>query len=224
MGSSEVHNKIIDWIQAHSMRNVSLLMRHAHRYPIPKGVIKHQTVLLTKKGRTLAFEFGKHLPRSYSLRLFHSPVLRCKETAEYVLKGFQTINGVAKIMGAKDFLLINLVDQREMVRILDEMGHQQFGYRWLKGKVDERIIDNPARVALTTINGVIRLMEHEGKQKMDIHITHDLNILSVREFISPVPDDTFDWPAYLNGIIFTQNEENVTLIRRPFQKPLKLAG
>jgi len=221
MGSSEVNNNILDWVQENRPRKVSLLIRHAHRYPIPKGVIEHQNAPLTNKGRKLAFEFGANLPLLYSIRLFHSPVPRCKETAEYVMKGFQSNGGLAKLMGEKDFLLINLVDQREMVRILDEIGHQQFGYRWLKGKFDERIIDNPERVASTIIKGVISLMENEGKQNMDVHITHDLNILSVREFISPVPDDTFDWPEYLNGIIFTQNEEKVTLIQRQFSKTIE---
>jgi hypothetical protein len=216
-----VNNKILDWIRDNTPRTVSLLIRHAHRFPIPKGVIKHQNVPLTQKGRKLAFAFGKTLPLSYSLRLFHSPVPRCKETAEYVLKGFQSSDGVAKLMGEKEFLLIHLVDQREMVRILDEIGHQQFGYRWLKGQFDETIIANPDRVASTMIKGVIRLMENAGEQNMDIHITHDLNILSVRDFISPVPDDTFDWPAYLDGIIFTQNEETVTLIQRQFSKTIE---
>jgi len=127
-------------------------------------------------------------------------------------------------MGEKDFLLINLVDQREMVRILDDIGHQKFGYRWLKGKLDERIIDNPERVASKIIKGVLTLMENEVQQKMDIHITHDLNIISVREFISPVPDDNFDWPSYLDGIIFTHNKEEVTLMQGPFSKTIKITN
>ena len=63
-------------------------------------------------------------------------------------------------------------------------------------------------------------MENEVKKNMDIHITHDLNILSVREFISPVPNDNYDWPEYLSGIIFTLNEEKVTLIQRQFSKTI----
>ena len=214
-------NNIIDWIKENRPRKVSLLIRHANRYPIPKGVIEHQNVPLINKGRKLAFEFGKKLPLSYSIRIFHSPIPRYKETAEYVMKGFQSNDGLAKLMGEKDFLIINLVDQREMVRILDEIGHQKFGYRWLKGKVDERIIDKPERVASKIIKGIITLMENEVKKNIDIHITHDLNILSIREFISPVPNDNFDWPEYLSGIIFTQNAKKVTLIQRQFSKTIE---
>ena len=216
-----MYNDIIDWITENRPRKVSLLIRHAHRYPIPKGVIEHQNVPLTMKGRQLACEFGKKLPQSYSIRLFHSPIPRCKETAEYVLKGFQNTGGSAKLMGAKDFLKINLVDQREMVHILDKIGHQQFGYRWLKGKFDEKIIENPEKVASKTINSVITLMKNEVNKKINIHITHDLNILAVRELISPVPNENFDWPEYLNGIIFTQNEDKVTLIQRQFSKTIE---
>ncbi|KON29522.1 hypothetical protein AC480_03035 [miscellaneous Crenarchaeota group archaeon SMTZ1-55] len=142
------------------------------------------------KGRRLAREFGKSLPHSYSIRLFHSPIPRCKETAEYVRKGFQQTGG-------------------------------SFGYRWLKGHFDERVIEKPEKVASKTIHGVIALMEADVETQMDIHITHDLNILAVRDLIAPVPNEHFDWPAYLNGIIFTHNAENVTLIQRHVSKTIK---
>ena len=216
-----MNNDILDWITENEPRHVSLLLRHAHRYPIPKGVIEHQNVPLTMKGRQRAREFGENLPLSYSISLFHSPIPRCQETAEYVMKGFQHTGGSAKVMGEQDFLRINLVDQREMVRILDKIGHQQFGYRWLKGQIDETIIESPEKVASKTIKGVLALMKTEDNNKMDIHITHDLNILAVQDLIAPVPNEHFEWPAYLNGIIFTQNADNVTLIQKQFSKTVE---
>ena len=216
-----MNNDILAWITEYEPRTVALLLRHAHRYPIPKGVVEHQNVPLTMNGRQRAREFGETLPRSYSIRLFHSPVPRCKETAEYVMKGFQHTGGAAEVMGDKDFLRINLVDQREMAHILDKMGHKQFGYRWMKGKFDETIIENPEKVASQTIKGVLALMKKEGNKTMDIHITHDLNVLAVRELISPVPNEHFDWPEYLNGIIFTQNEDKVTLTQGPYSKTIE---
>lgn len=216
-----MNNDILDWIAENEPRTVALLLRHAHRYPIPKGVIEHHNVPLTMKGRQRAREFGENLPPSYSISLFHSPIPRCQETAEYVMKGVQKRGGSAKVMGEQDFLRINLVDQREMVRILDKMGHQQFGYRWLKGQIDETIIEPPEKVASQTIKGVLALMKTEGNNKMDIHITHDLNILAVQDLIAPVPNENFDWPAYLNGIIFTQNADKVTLIQKQFSKTIE---
>ena len=216
-----MNNDIIAWLTENQPQHVAFLIRHAHRYPIPKGVIEHQNVPLTMKGRRLAREFGTNLPLSYSIRLFHSPIPRCKETAEYVRKGFQQTGGSANVLGDQDFLRIDLVDQREMVRILDRIGHQQFGYRWLKGQFDERVIEKPENVASKTVHGVIALMETDVEKQMDIHITHDLNILAVRDLIAPVPNEHFDWPAYLNGIIFTHNAENVTLIQRHVSKTIK---
>jgi hypothetical protein len=124
-------------------------------------------------------------------------------------------------MGEQEFLIIHLGDQREMVDILDRIGHQKFGYAWLKGKFKETIIENPQTVASKTINGIVALMDPDGDMKIDIHITHDLNILAVREVIAPVPNDHFKWPAYLHGIIFTQHEDSVTLIQRPFSKTIE---
>jgi broad specificity phosphatase PhoE len=216
-----VNNEIIGWLNENTPRNASLLLRHAHRHPIPKGVIEHESVPLTRKGRHLAFEFGVGLPLSYSVRLFHSPIPRCKETAVYIQKGFQHKGGSANVMGEQEFLIIHLGDQREMVEILDRIGHQKFGYAWLKGKFKETIIENPQTVASKTINGIVALMDPDGDMKIDIHITHDLNILAVREVIAPVPNDHFKWPAYLHGIIFTQHEDSVTLIQRPFSKTIE---
>ena len=108
-----------------------------------------------------------------------------------------------------------------MARILDRMGHQQFGYRWLKGQIDETIIEPPEKVASKTIKGVLALMKPDGTKTMDIHITHDLNVLAVRDLISPVPNEHFDWPAYLNGIIFTQNEDKVTLTQGQYSRTIE---
>jgi hypothetical protein len=216
-----MNNNVIDWIVENSPSKVSLLIRHSNRYPIPKGVKEHQDVPLTTQGRKLAFQFGKKLPRSYSIRLFHSPIPRCKETAEYLMKGFQNNYGSAKLMGEKDFLYINLIDQREIVRILERIGHHNFGYSWLKGKLDQGIIEPPQKVASKIIKSIFTLMKNGIQNSIDIHITHDLNILSVREVISPIQNENFDWPEYLDGIIVTQNEEKVTLIWREISKTIE---
>jgi hypothetical protein len=212
---------MIDRIKENSPSKVSLLIRHSNRHPIPKGVIEHRDVPLTTKGRKLAFQFGKKLPKSYSIRLYYSPVPRCRETAEYLLKGIHTNSGSAKLMGEKDFLYINLIDQRGIVRILEKIGHHNFGYNWLKGKLDQEIIEPSKLVALRIIEGIITSMKNGIRNIMDIHVTHDLNILSVRDVISPVQNENFDWPEYLDGIIVTQNEDKVTLIWREISKTIE---
>ena len=213
---------LIEWIRDHAPRTVALLIRHAHRHPIPQGAVEHEGVPLTLTGRRQAFAFGARLPPSYALRLFHSPVHRCRETAEHILKGFQTIGGSGNIMGAQDFLRINLVDQRTMVRILDELGHHQFGYQWLRGAFDEAVIDDPRKVASTTIHGILAWMEAGSVKRLDVHVTHDLNLLAVQDVIAPVANERFAWPAYLSGILVTQTDGHVTLIHPPLSKTLEI--
>jgi hypothetical protein len=216
-----MYNNVIDWIVENSPSKVSLLIRHSNRYPIPKGMIEHRDVPLTTEGRKLAYQFGKKLPKSYSIRLYYSPIPRCRETAEYLMKGIRNNYGSATLMGEKDFLYINLIDQREIVRILEKIGHHNFGYSWLKGKLDQGIIEPPQKVASKIIEGIITLMKKGIQNCIDIHITHDLNILSVRDVISSIKNENFDWPEYLDGIIVTQNEENVTLIWRDISKTIE---
>ncbi len=215
-----MNNDLIAWIREHAPRTVAVLIRHAHRRPIPKGVVDHVGVPLTRQGRRRAFAFGAQLPLSYALRLYHSPVPRCKETAECILQGFHSKGGSGDVMGAQDFLFIHLVDQRAMVRILDDLGHHRFGYRWLKGAFDAAVIEDPRDVASNTIHGVLALMDGDGAKRIDIHVTHDLNLLAVREWIAPVPNEHFEWPGYLAGVLFTHNDGQVTLIQPPFSKTL----
>ncbi len=216
-----MHSDLVGWIQEHAPRSVALLIRHAHRHSIPKGVIEHERVPLTLTGRRRAFAFGARLPRSYALRLFHSPVPRCQETAECIQSGFHASGGSAHVMGERDFLCINLVDQRAMVRILDELGHHRFGYRWLRGAVDAAVMDDPRTVAATTIHGILAALAADGGQRIDVHVTHDLNLLAVRDVIAPVATEDFVWPAYLSGILVTQAAGHVTLIQPPLSKTLE---
>jgi len=125
-------------------------------------------------------------------------------------------------MGAQDFLRINLVDQRTMVRILDELGHHQFGYQWLRGAFDEAVIDDPRKVASTTIHGILAWMEAGSVKRLDVHVTHDLNLLAVQDVIAPVANERFAWPAYLSGILVTQTDGHVTLIHPPLSKTLEI--
>jgi len=212
---------MIDWIKKNSPSKVSLIIRHSNRHSIPKGVIEHRDVPLTTEGRKLAFHFGKKLPKYYSIRLYYSPIPRCRETAEYLMKGIHNNSRSAKLMGEKDFLYINLIDQREIVRILEKIGHHNFGYNWLKGKIDQEIIEPPKLVASKIIEGIITSMKKRIRNSIDIHVTHDLNILSVRDIISPIQNEKFDWPEYLDGIIATHNEDKMKLIWREISKTIE---
>ena len=68
-------------------RQVSLLMRHAHRYPIV-DIESTYTTPLTPEGVRLAEDFGARLSQVYRPgRLLASPVGRCLATGEAIVRG-----------------------------------------------------------------------------------------------------------------------------------------
>ncbi|MFX1463419.1 MAG: histidine phosphatase family protein, partial [Promethearchaeota archaeon] len=72
--------------------NIILILRHSQRNEPEEldGIIK---LRLTPEGHLIAKKFGEELPKNRSIRLFHSVVWRCQETAEDILSGFENING-----------------------------------------------------------------------------------------------------------------------------------
>ncbi|MFX1312627.1 MAG: histidine phosphatase family protein, partial [Promethearchaeota archaeon] len=63
-----------------------LILRHSQRYE-PKLADLNWYMELTSQGRKMARLFGMKLPKRRTIRLFHSPVKRCKETAQEIHEG-----------------------------------------------------------------------------------------------------------------------------------------
>ena len=90
LGKFPAHSKII------------IIMRHSQRYE-PKLVnendLKEANMELTPLGQEIAKKFGEKLPVDKTIRLFHSPRNRCKETAEKIYQGFTKVNGKGIFIG-----------------------------------------------------------------------------------------------------------------------------
>ena len=66
--------------------NTILLIRHGHRPPIPRGCLGND-IKLSKEGREAAYVLGQKLKHIKWRNIQTSPVERCVETADYILKG-----------------------------------------------------------------------------------------------------------------------------------------
>ena len=66
--------------------DVSLVIRHAEREDIPEGTFGHE-VSLTVEGTRTAEELGRPLPEHRELAVMSSPVPRCVQTAQAMLRG-----------------------------------------------------------------------------------------------------------------------------------------
>ena len=78
---------------------IILILRHSHRNNPTESERMHE-LKLTPQGHQIANIFGQRLPTTRTIRLFHSVVDRCQETAEDILTGFESVGGKGTLNGA----------------------------------------------------------------------------------------------------------------------------
>lgn len=212
-------NPLLKWIKENRPNRISVLLRHAPRgRPSKRG--DYHNIPLTPEGRRRAFEFGKQLPRDKLVRFFHSSVPRCKETAECIRKGVISNGGSALLMGERDFLAGIIINPKDVINKIENMGASNFARKWLNRELDKKIMDDPYKVASKIVNGLIISMQEKNdiQHKIDIHVTHDWNILPVRDLLLNVKHEEKGWPQYLDGVIVTRDVNKITLRWRDVAK------
>ena len=206
---------------------LSILLRHAHRPNIPNGVIEHHGVPLSQKGRKMAYAFGGDLPNHTPIRLFYSPIPRCKETAECIKNGVNSNAGSAVLVGERDFLGTHYeIDLRKIIDMMERVGSLTFLRKWFNRELNGNIIADPYKVVSRILTGlVISKKEKNANQRtVDFHITHDLNILAVRELLLDAKLEDVGWPDYLDGIVLTHSANKISLRWRNIKNTIELSS
>ncbi len=193
-------------------RDVILLLRHAHREPITEATLSAAFgAQITETGRQEAREFGGHLDPGRPVRLFHSPVQRCEETARAVAEGAGASGRRAWVEGERRFLGASFIqDGERIVEIFAEMGLRGFVRAWYERTLAREIIEE-AELAGRSL--LLRLIgEHipgEGSP-LDIHVSHDITVLALLGLFCDVTPREFPWPGFLDGVILGLDGRRVT--------------
>jgi len=177
----------------------SLLVRHAEREHIG-DVMKMFDALLTEKGRADAFALGKELARTGSVVLHHSPVARCRETAEMIAAGIVDAGGSAEMRGATNdlggFYLVG--DGREMIPLIRKHDFLPFVRLWFDGALEPGLmmpLADAARAQLAFLDAQLRDGVHSY-----INVSHDWNVMLMREHFFGMRHDELGAPDYLEGV------------------------
>ncbi len=177
----------------------SLLVRHAEREHIG-DVMKMFDALLTEKGRADAFALGKELARTGPVVLRHSPVTRCRETAEMIAAGIVEAGGSAEMRGATNdlggFYLVG--DGREMIPLIRKHDFLPFVRLWFDGALQPGLmmpLADAARAQLAFLDAQLADDVHSY-----INVSHDWNVMLLREHYFNMRHDNLGAPAYLDGI------------------------
>ncbi|MDQ5979853.1 MAG: Histidine phosphatase family protein [Verrucomicrobiota bacterium] len=179
------------------------VLRHAARHPI-KDPREPLLAELTEEGHRDAEAFGASLRGFDRVRLFHSPVKRCRQTAEGVAAGAIRAGLGVEMAGAQTELgVAYILDQIETGRMSGLHG-EHFVRLWFTNQVPEQLILRAPAIARRKLAYLrTRLAEPaEGGRRLDLHISHDWNVLILRELLLGVRHEDAGWATFLDGVAF----------------------
>ncbi len=200
--------RVLDLLNQNKDETMAAIVRHADR-PSIASVTESLGVGLNEKGREDARRFGERITGERQVRFFHSPAVRCRETAEAMTVGLAG-NG-NKVLGSTetwDLCAPYLLDDRTL-EVADRLGHG-FMRAWFNGEIDKEWI-LPAPVASDKVLRPIleRLADPNGTTRLDIHVSHDWEVILLRDTLFGTRYEQDGWIGYLDGIVFIRDGPKV---------------
>jgi hypothetical protein len=223
-GNNQMFSSIGTLHRANWPGRASLVIRHAERFPILSALNNHH-VGLTEKGFADAVEFGRSLVGYQKLRLFYSPAKRCRETAQSIARGageagieIIAIEEAPDLSGSANILDVSCL------KVADTMG-QDFIRAWFSGRIDPRTIKELAKAAEDMSAPIVgRLLDQEAAGLLDINVSHDWNIMAMRENYLRLRHEDLGWLNYLDGLAFFPSGSAVGIAYGEHRAALPLNG
>ena len=187
--------------------NASLVIRHAEREDIPAGTFGHE-VNLTAGGTQAAEHLGAALSENRVLTVVSSPVPRCVQTAQAMLRGAGTSAEVATDRRLGDPGAF-FVDAETAGPLFLELPIPEIARRQLQDAI-------PMPGMRPTPEGVAILLELATSPlgdngRLHVFVTHDI-ILSV--FVASIFRSSLEetgWPDFLEGLLLWRSDERLQL-------------
>ena len=176
-------------------KNISLILRHAERFEIKKSEFGND-VLLNETGIKSSYEFGENLSEFNISKIYTSPIQRCVQTAENIIKGYNKNVQIieTKILGDPG---IHVSDE-------DLLGKYYFQYGFWKifqnfknnKKVDG--LKFQEQLKTTFFSYISETTKNEG---LTLYITHDWLIAFFAYAANIYEYTEKNWIDYLRGLI-----------------------
>lgn len=181
----------------------AVILRHAARFPITNQAEPHLAEL-TPQGIADAEAFGERIQGFDCIRLFHSPVKRCQQTAEAILRGAKKTGLSGEIAGPEDVLGAGYIsDLKEAGRLAIQHGEDMVR-RWLAGEIPTSVMSTAVELATEKLSYLLQRLREPCPQgrRLDLHVSHDWNILILRELICSIRHEDVGWLNFLDGVAF----------------------
>ena len=198
---------------------IIIILRHSHRKHSGDAE-KLSQLALTPLGHEIANLFGKALPKDRPIRLYHSVVTRCIETAQKILSGFQEIGGKGQIIGSLESLYSIGSDAYYIINKAIQHAGKKFLNHWAAGLYPPDKIKPLMDYARESAREIWQLIKNAPDSGIDIHISHDLSIMGFR--LGWFGLSTHDWwVPFLGGFAFTFEEKNILLLDKGHFKKIE---
>jgi broad specificity phosphatase PhoE len=198
--------ELVEEVRSLGVNHMVLLMRHSAREFEPG---RHDLENpLTDEGRSLAQRFGEKLPKELRIRGYASPVERCLETADFILKGHSEKGGEStRVRPVEALGVFYVLDQQKMFKSMQSLnaGHHRFMDHWYDGQVPLDIM-MPARIAANTVADLARekIRHPISDNQLDIMVSHDMTLYTIKDQILGQNFDSHGEVEFLDGVIFYQ--------------------
>ncbi len=189
---------------------IIVILRHSLRNELTNA---HEMVNLgiTPLGYEVAKIFGKNIAKQRPIRLFHSIVARCKETALAIKDGFESVSGKVEIKGILDPLFKIAKKSEVLSNILFKLQPKAFIPRWVAGLYPSTLVTPFTDYCQDSARVIWTLLDKAKPCGIDIHVTHDLYLMALRWGWFGIPLSDY-WVPYLGGFAFSINQNDITLL------------
>jgi broad specificity phosphatase PhoE len=180
-------------------RPFSLLIRHGERDHIVE-TSRALEALLTENGKREAISLGEQLAPYGTIVVHHSPVPRCKQTAEKIAEGIIRRGGSVEVAGhlvelGGPYITGNWAD---IVAEIDKRNFDGFVRAWFDGELPESLIA-PLEVSAKLQLSILREQLVKTNASF-VNVSHDWNVMCIREYYFGIRHEEAGMPAYLDGI------------------------
>ena len=177
------------------------LMRHSVRGPVT-DLRTSPDVRLTPEGEAAARRLGHALPRVAGLRFGHSPIERCAQTARGVAGGFDQAGGRTEALGAFETLGAPYVlDFERLVEAAGAYDPRTFVRAWFDGGLAPGILLPAPQAAEGQLQVARRELDRTPPGHLTLLVSHDWNVMLVREHYLGVRHEQAGWLDFLDGVV-----------------------
>ena len=189
---------------------IILVLRHSHRNE-PQIMEKVHKLRLTPQGHAIAKKFGESLPNNRPIRIFHSIIWRCEETAENIHNGFKEAGGKSELMGEFSPLYDIGVDNQSLLEQFKNYHFSEIMLRWAAGFYLPEEWTPFTQYTQNAAHLIWNRLKDAPENGIDIHVTHDWHLMTLRFGWFALPPDK-RWVNFHGGFAFTFKKDHILLL------------